>query len=93
MITEEQFVNRVFDNFRDLNRKIDENYEKLDKKVDDLCTRTSNLESKFRSHVDVGAVIKNLKKEQNERNNRRSYIAMGIMGLVFTIYEIIVNIN
>lgn len=47
MISTDTFYKEVMQNFRDLHEKID----KVDKNVDDLCTRTTVLETEYKDHV------------------------------------------
>ena len=45
MITLDTFYKEVHENFRDLNRKIDENHKEIEPKIRDLCDRVTKMET------------------------------------------------
>lgn len=92
MITQKQFVNRVFDNFDKLHEKIDENHKEVNEKVTDLCARMRTVESTIKSHIAVGDVINVKKKEKREVSNKRFYIVMAIIGTGFTAINTLISL-
>lgn len=86
MISEQQFYEQVFDNFKELHDKIDGKYESLSGKIDsikeDLCDRITNHEKIMEKHLAVEDALKQQKVTNTQKIDRKFYIIMAIMGTV-----------
>lgn len=91
MISQEQFVERVFDNFDNLSIKIDKNHEETNKKVTDLCNRMTKVEDGFKSHLEINEAIENLKKENSIKKSKTFYLIIGLIGAGFTAVNTIIK--
>lgn len=76
MITLDTFYQEMQQNFRDINAKID----KVEVKVDDLCTRTAVVETKYKEHV---------KEEVKNSDKKYKYISVfvGIAAILSAAYN------
>lgn len=82
MISQEQFAQRVFDNFDTLRDKIDNNHSELNGKVNNLCERMTKVESGFESHMDD--------LEKKDKNRTRNFtISLGLITIAFAFYEVV----
>lgn len=78
MITLDTFYQEMMQNFRDVNKKIDE----VDKNVDDLCTRTAVMENDYKNHV-----ISEVKK--SDKKYKYISIFTGVVAVISGIYSTI----
>ena len=68
--------------FDDLTKRILDNLDKIDDKLDDLCTRMTKVESNLDNH------FKDIDKRQKGKE-RKFYYIIALMGIGFTVQEII----
>ena len=66
----------------DFEERVLELYDRMDKKLDDLCNRTTILEESLKNHFDAI-------RQNQESKQRRFYVLFGLLGAAFTVYEII----
>ena len=71
--------------FDDVTKRILDNLDKIDDKLDDLCTRMTKVESNLDNH------FKDIDKRQKGKE-RKFYYIIALMGIGFTIQEIIRSI-
>lgn len=69
-------------NFDDLTNRIINKLDILDQKIDDLCTWKVKMETEWKNHI---AIIE--KKSVNKE--KRFYMIIALMGVAFTIQEIV----
>jgi len=72
-------------NFDDLTNRILNNMDKMDNKLDDLCGRMTKVEASLDNHY------KNIDKKAKSKE-RRFYYIIALMGIGFTVQEIIRSI-
>ena len=77
MLTQEQFVQRVMDNF-----------DKIDRNITDLDKKYTNLHEKIAIHLKVEEELEVYKNQLKSDKNSRFYIIMALMAVGFTLYEI-----
>lgn len=77
MLTQEQFVQRVMDNF-----------DKIDKNIADLDKKYTGLHEKIEVHLKVEEELEEYKNQLKSDKNSRFYIIMALMAVGFTAYEI-----
>ena len=53
-------------------------------KVDDLCNRMTKIESEFGSHLEVGKQIKEFDVGKLDRKEKKFYVVMAVIGVIFT---------
>ena len=68
--------------FDDLTKRILDNMDKIGDKVDNLCTRMTEVESKLDNHFD------DINKKTKNKE-RKFYYIIALMGVGFTVQEII----
>ena len=71
--------------FDDVTKRILDNLDKIDDKLDDLCTRMTKVESNLENH------FKDIDNRQKGKE-RKFYYIIALMGIGFTVHEIIRSI-
>lgn len=64
----------------DFDQRILELIDRMDKKIDDLCNRTTILEQSLQNHF-------NEITKRQETKHRRFYYIIGVFGGIITLYE------
>ena len=70
-------------------------FDKLDgfeEKIDKICDRLTKLEMSVKDHFDDIEEAENKKVEKSANKERKYYIIIAAMGIIFAAYEIIKNI-
>ena len=70
-------------------------FDKLDsfeEKIDKLCDRLTKLEMSVHDHFDDIEEDKQTKVSKSKNNERKFYIVIAAMGIIFATYELIKNI-
>lgn len=93
MMSNEQFVERVFDNFDNINEKMDKHHESMDFKVSDLCNRMTKIESEFTAHLEVGKKIDEFDDKKLDRKEKKFYVIMALIGAGFTALNFLLGIE
>ena len=81
MITPDQFYSEVMQSFRDINGKIDSNHKEIMPKIEDLCDRTTKLETEKK-------IREKNKAEENNKKYNHIFATTGIVGTVFGVIEV-----
>lgn len=68
--------------FDDLTNRILDKMDEMEKKIDNLCNRMTKVEINLENH------FKEL-DQKKEANERKFYYIIAIMGVSFTIYEVV----
>lgn len=89
MITEGQFYEQVFDQFKEINRKIDDNHNDTNEKIVDLCNKISDVKSEICTHLEVVKAVDSSETNKIEHRDRNFYIAIAIVGVVFSIVTLV----
>ena len=74
----------------DINLVISRMFEKMDamsEKIDNLCDRITKMEMSVQSHFKDIESGKNRKKVQSEWKEKKFYIIIAVMGVLFTAYS------
>ena len=66
----------------DFDQRVIELIDRMDKKIDDLCNRTTVLEESLKNHFKIIS-------DSQEAKQRRFYVLFGILSVGFTVYEVI----
>ena len=70
-------------------------FNKLDsfeEKIDKLCDRLTKLEMSLNDHFDYIEKEENKKVEKSANKERKYYVIIAAMGIIFAAYEILKNI-
>ena len=70
-------------------------FNKLDsfeEKIDKLCDRLTKLEMSVHDHFDEIEKEENKKVEKSANKERKYYVIIAAMGIIFAAYEILTNI-
>ena len=70
-------------------------FDKLDgfeEKIDKICDRLTKLEMSVNDHFDDIETVENKKIQKSNNKERKYYVIIAGMGVLFAIYEIIRNI-
>ena len=70
-------------------------FDKLDsfeEKIDKLCDRLTKLEMSVNDHFDDIEKEENKKVEKSANKERKYYVIIAAMGIIFAAYEILKNI-
>tara|TARA_R110001599_G_scaffold7743_1_gene37345 strand:+ start:31 stop:285 length:255 start_codon:yes stop_codon:yes gene_type:complete len=70
-------------------------FNKLDsfeEKIDKLCDRLTKLEMSVHDHFDDIEKEENKKVEKSANKERKYYVIIAAMGIIFAAYEILTNI-
>jgi hypothetical protein len=70
-------------------------FDKLDgfeEKIDKICDRLTKLEMSVNDHFDDIEDAENKKVEKSANKERKYYVIIAAMGIIFAAYEIIKNI-
>lgn len=79
--------------FMELNRKIDSNFDKMDKKMDDLCNRTTLNEAAIKAiDYKIDTHLDNQEKK-SIRKEKVFYVIMAIMGFSFGVFQYISSLS
>lgn len=72
----------LFTAFRELNNKLDNHYQIIIEKVDDLCERTTRIETKYQIDIEKGIA---------QTNSRFKILTalLGVFGIVVTVVNVI----
>ena len=66
----------------DFDQRVLDLIDRMDKKIDDLCERTTVLEQSLTNHFEII-------KQSQEAKQRRFYILFGFLSVAFTAYQAI----
>lgn len=96
MITEGQFYDQVISEFREINRKIDENHKDTNEKIVDLCDKISDVktdvakvQSEICTHLEVVKAVDSNETGKIEHRDRNFYIAIALVGVATSIVGIV----
>ena len=100
MISEEQFVKRVFDNFDAIRSEISSKNAITQQKIQELCDRIQQTQAKYNelsgrldTHLKIESEIEKYKKDAKEEvdkvKDRKTYLIVGVMTVAFAVYEAI----
>ena len=96
MITEAQFYEQVFSEFKQIRETIDTNYTKMEEKIDDLCDRVTKssediakTNEKLNTHLAVVKAVDSNETNKVEHRDRNFYIAIALVGVVFSIITLV----
>ena len=96
MITEAQFYEQVFSEFKQIRETIDTNYSKMEVKIDDLCDRVSentkeNSQTReiLNTHLAVVNAVDSNETKKTDHRDRNFYIAIALVGVVFSIITLV----
>ena len=70
-------------------------FDKLDsfeEKIDKICDRLTKLEMSVHDHFDDIEKEENKKVEKSANKERKYYVIIAAMGIIFAAYEILTNI-
>jgi len=70
-------------------------FDKLDgfeEKIDNICDRLTKLEMSVHDHFDDIEKEENKKVEKSANKERKYYVIIAAMGIIFAAYEILKNI-
>jgi|TARA_B110000263_G_scaffold191610_1_gene169545 hypothetical protein len=70
-------------------------FDKLDSfedKIDSLCDRLTKLEMSVKDHFDDIEAAENKKIQKSSNSERKYYVIIAAMGILFGLYELIKNI-
>mgnify|MGYP003645411909 FL=1 len=70
-------------------------FDKLDSfedKIDSLCDRLTKLEMSVKDHYNDIEVAENKKIQKSSNSERKYYVIIAAMGILFGLYELIKNI-
>jgi hypothetical protein len=70
-------------------------FDKLDSfedKIDKICDRLTKLEMSVKDHFDDIEAAENKKMQKSSNSERKYYVIIAAMGIMFGLYEIIKNI-
>ena len=70
-------------------------FDKLDsfeEKIDNICDRLTKLEMSVHDHFDDIEKEENKKVEKSANKERKYYVIIAAMGIIFAAYEILTNI-
>jgi|TARA_B110000240_G_scaffold176827_1_gene204989 hypothetical protein len=70
-------------------------FDKLDSfedKIDSLCDRLTKLEMSVKDHFDDIEAAENKKMQKSSNSERKYYVIIAAMGILFGLYELIKNI-
>ncbi len=82
MISQEQFVERVLDEF-----------DYVKQEIANIKKDVSTLQETVNTHLAVGEALQDEKSKTKEVSDRRWKIGIIGFGIILTIYEIVSNIN
>ena len=70
-------------------------FDKLDSfedKIDSLCDRLTKLEMSVKDHFDDIEIAEKKKIQKSSNSERKYYVIIAAMGILFGLYELIKNI-
>ena len=70
-------------------------FDKLDSfedKIDKICDRLTKLEMSVKDHFDDIEAAENKKMQKSSNSERKYYVIIAAMGILFGLYELIKNI-
>jgi hypothetical protein len=70
-------------------------FDKLDSfedKIDKICDRLTKLEMSVKDHFDDIEIAEKKKIQKSSNSERKYYVIIAAMGIMFGVYEIITNI-
>mgnify|MGYP003655652398 FL=1 len=70
-------------------------FDKLDSfedKIDKICDRLTKLEMSVKDHFDDIEAAENKKIQKSSNSERKYYVIIAAMGILFGLYELIKNI-
>ena len=70
--------------FDDMTKRILDKLDKIEDNIDDICGRLMRVELQLKNH------FRNIEKKQNSKD-KRFYIIIAGMGIIFTIVEVLQN--
>lgn len=87
-MTNEQFVERVLDNFDKINNKIDKLHAETGDQIKDLCDKIANAQKSIDNHLLTNTVLDIANEKELKKRDRKFYIVIALMSIGFTLYEI-----
>ena len=75
-------MTRLFDKLDSLEAMIEDKANKIEVKVDDLCTRVTKIEV-------VNATVAEIAKEKADKKEKTFYVVMALVGGIVSIVEVV----
>lgn len=87
-MSNEQFVERVLDNFDKIDKKIDKLHTQTGDQIKDLCDKIALAQKSIDDHLLTNAVLDEAKEKELRKRDRKFYVVITLLSIGFTIYEL-----